>query len=190
MASQVSICNQALLLLGDKTIQSLTENTREAEVANAFYQDSRDHVLRDIKPNFAIRRAPPGASSPGLNPVLPVTYPLPSATAVVLGVYTQEQDPSTPWVVEGPSIASEIAITQIVYITREEGLEATFDSSFTKALAAYLAAEFSYSLTGSQPKLAELMQLYTMRKEDAMTIYGMESSTKITYNQQLMVGRF
>ena len=53
----VNICNQALLLLGERTIQSLDEDSTQAKVCAAFYETSRDACLRELKPSFARKRA-------------------------------------------------------------------------------------------------------------------------------------
>ena len=53
MTSAVNIANQALLMLGENAIQSLDEQTTEAQLANAFYADTRNYVLADLKPPFA-----------------------------------------------------------------------------------------------------------------------------------------
>jgi len=57
MATEVSICSNALRRLGDDPITSLTDDTERARLCNAFYQDSRDLVLRSHPWNFAITRA-------------------------------------------------------------------------------------------------------------------------------------
>jgi hypothetical protein len=46
MASEVSICNRALAMLGANTITSLQDGSTEANVCNAVYADARDAVLR------------------------------------------------------------------------------------------------------------------------------------------------
>jgi hypothetical protein len=188
MADQISICNQALLMLGDTVIQSLTEDGKQALVANNFYLDSRDHVLRDIKPSFAIVRAPAPTQSLTLSELLPYTYALPDNCVVVLSVLF-DKDPRANWIVEGLNVLSAQPLTQLVYIANDVGLERIFDSSFVKALVAYLASEFCYALTGSATKSIELLAVYESRKMECLAIYGMESATRVTYSDQLLVLR-
>ena len=57
MATEVSICSNALRKLGDDPITSLTEDTERARLCNAFYESSRDSLLRSHPWNFAITRA-------------------------------------------------------------------------------------------------------------------------------------
>ena len=56
MATEVSICANALRRLGDDPITSLTDDTERARLCNAFYTDARDAVLRSHPWNFAITR--------------------------------------------------------------------------------------------------------------------------------------
>lgn len=189
MTDPVSISNQALLMLGDKTIASMTENTKEAQVANSFYTDARNHCLRDVKPSFAIQRVVPGAQLAIIDPNLPFTYLLPTNCGVVLGTYVEENYPGAIWHVESGKIMSQIGLTQITFVTLDPALETSFDSSFIKALVAYLASEFAYALTGSAPKSEEMTKLYQYRKDAAQVVYGQESATRMTYNTQLEEGR-
>ena len=48
MATEVSICSNALRRLGDDPITSLTDDTERARLCNSFYADARDAVLRYI----------------------------------------------------------------------------------------------------------------------------------------------
>lgn len=57
MATEVSICSNALRKLGDSPITSLTENSERARLCNALYEPARDSLLRSHAWNFAITRA-------------------------------------------------------------------------------------------------------------------------------------
>ena len=54
--SDVSVCNEALLLLGDKTISSLSDTSTEGKICNAMYDSCRQDLLRKHPWNFAIER--------------------------------------------------------------------------------------------------------------------------------------
>ena len=45
MASQLGICNRALIILGAETINSLSENTKNAKLCNEIFDDVRDELL-------------------------------------------------------------------------------------------------------------------------------------------------
>ena len=56
MATEVSICSNALRRLGDDPITSLTDDSERARLCNSFYSDARDSVLRSHPFNFSITR--------------------------------------------------------------------------------------------------------------------------------------
>lgn len=57
MASVINICNIALARIGNsRTINSITERTKEAYTCNLFYEAMRDAVLADNDWNFAMSR--------------------------------------------------------------------------------------------------------------------------------------
>lgn len=56
MASQVSICNQALGWLGANLITSLDDDNREAQLCKTNYPDIRDAVLEEREWTFCVRR--------------------------------------------------------------------------------------------------------------------------------------
>lgn len=56
MASQVSICNQALGWLGANLITSLNDDNREAQLCKTNYPDIRDAVLEEREWTFCVRR--------------------------------------------------------------------------------------------------------------------------------------
>lgn len=56
MASQVSICNQALGWLGANLITSLNDDNREAQLCKTNYPDIRNAVLEEREWTFAVRR--------------------------------------------------------------------------------------------------------------------------------------
>lgn len=56
MANDVSICNAALMALGDSPIASLAENSKRAILCNALYPTVRDEMLRAHNWNCLITR--------------------------------------------------------------------------------------------------------------------------------------
>jgi hypothetical protein len=56
MASQVSICNQALGWLGANLIISLNDDNKEAQLCKTNYPDIRDAVLEEREWTFCVRR--------------------------------------------------------------------------------------------------------------------------------------
>ncbi len=201
-STDVEIANQALLMLGQKVIQDLAEDTPEALAVRTYYEDARDHTLRDIKPSFAVKRSadlalsandPPEfgfdhAHALPIDNLLVITINLNGGSSSSLGSDLGEQQ-FREWRVEGQDILSDRANIKILYIHTDVDIESLMDSSYVKALAAYLAAEMSYTLTESTTKFETMMALYDLRKNDAGTTYGQESSTVRTINDQITLVR-
>jgi hypothetical protein len=79
MATDVSICNVALALMGhQEQITALSENTTAGRLCNLLYEPARDAMLREHTWNFAIRRTTLPASSTTPNHEYTYQYPLPS----------------------------------------------------------------------------------------------------------------
>lgn len=191
MADEVNICNQALFLLGDNKIQSLNEDSKEAEVCSVFYATARDACLQDVKPNFALYRVKltTAAATPAWG--FDFAYALPQDYMVVteLDNETLQDSQYREWRVEGGDFLTDRFEPNIRYVRRIEGVESQMDAMFVKALAAYIGYEIGYTLTNSDEKVASMFDLYGVRKDDAQAIYGMESSTVRLKNDQLTIVR-
>jgi len=199
-STDVEIANQALLMLGQKTIQDLLEDTPEGLAVRTYYEDARDHTLRDIKPSFAVKRSAFLALSSNDPPEFGFdhAHALPIDSLLVIGINLNGSSSFgsdlgdqqfREWRVEGQDILSDRANIKILYIHTDASIEALMDSSYVKALAAYLAAEMSYTLTESTTKFETMMALYDLRKTAAGTTYGQESSTVRTINDQISIVR-
>jgi hypothetical protein len=191
MTSSIAIANQALLLLGKNTIQSFDEQTAEARTAKAFYETTRDHVLRDIKPPFLITRTELVAQTPpiGATDMQSFAYAIPADALLVMSVAGTFDYGTLTWVVEGNQVLTNFAASWMRYLKNVDGVEDLMDASLVKAVAAYLAGEMSYTLTENSGKLGAMMQIYGARKEEAQNIYGQAQSTQQTTNTQLLLNR-
>jgi hypothetical protein len=187
----VNICNQALLLLGEQTIQSLEEDSTRAKACAEFYESSRDACLRELKPSFARVRVALTALSQ--TPVWDFdrAYRLPQDCLLVI-----EQDNVTlqdrgfrDWRVEGRDFLTSRVEPRILYIKTDDDIESLMDGSFIKTLACYVAYEVAYAITNSNDKVSAMYDLYTIRRDQAIVEYGQESSTRDTTNDQLTLVR-
>lgn len=174
------------MLIGRKTVQSLEEDSTEAEAASVFYATARNHVLADIKPPQATARS---AALTEVNPPefgFDHAYALPQDAIVVLGVDPTESS-TQEWVVEGVALLTNATSVRVRYVADVD--DALLDGTFAKALAAYLAHEVAYVLTENAGKILQMSRLYEMRMAAARAVYGMQSSTIQTGNDQLSVVR-
>lgn len=191
MATDVEIANQALLMLGQKTIQDLAEDTPEALAVRTYYDTSLEHTLRDIKPSFAVKRSASLALAFIPEFGFDFAYALPQDSEIVIDINHDDlgEQQFREWRIEGDNILTDRGQIKVLYIFNDATIEALMDGSYVKALAAYLAYEMSYTLTESSSKLDAMLKLYLLRADDARATYGLESSTVRTRNDQLTIVR-
>lgn len=164
MASKVSITNNALTKVNAQLITSMTENTREAQYANARFDDALDHVLTQAPWNFAIARDTLAQLTATPEYEWSYQYQLPTSPYClrVLDVYEVDE-----WVVEGRKILCDTQSSiQIKYIKRVTDMTTT-TSIFNEVLALYLAIEFAAILKGDGGLSNTLRQLYEMELRKA-----------------------
>ena len=108
MASEVDICNKALLSLGAAQIISLDDPTTEGALCKQLYADLRDAVLQAHDWSFAVERVnlPKSGSDPTFR--YANAYPLPARVLYVSEVNKVDRnDPTKDWQVEDDRIVIE-----------------------------------------------------------------------------------
>lgn len=153
MATRVSICSNALLLLGAKTINSLDEGTDRASLASNLYDNVRDSLLRSHPWNCAVKRVilAPDTETPAFDYTAQFTLPGDWLKTISVGPDGYEVDykhESGKVLANGTSLA-------LRYISRNDN-EATWDSMLVHAMELKMAAEMAYPITGSA-SMADLM---------------------------------
>ena len=168
MATDVSICNQALGWLGASLITSLSDKSTEAQLCNANFADLRDAVLEDAAWTFATKRytLTPEANTPDWGYSNQFTIP-----AEVLRVLQVTDDPlyvnggsTFDWRREENKILCDVdkvylkAVIQVTDASR-------FPPAFSQALAARIARDLAGALTQSKG-IQELMESKYQRALD------------------------
>jgi len=151
MASAVSICSNALLLLGDKPISSFDENnTRTTLVAN-LYEQKRDKVLRAHPWNCAKKRVilSPDTNSPAFGWAYQFLMPADWLRTITVGDEGFEDE----YVEENGFILMNSNVCQLRYIWRNDN-EATWDSLLVDAMTQVMVAALTYPVTKSTTKQA------------------------------------
>lgn len=178
MASDVGICNKALLALGARTLLSLSDDSTEGRLANRTYPDIRDDFLQAHPWNFAIKRASLAASATAPAWEFTNAYPVPIDSLRILEIETLSDH---EWRVENTADGTVIvtdhdAPINIRYIARITNAD-LMPPSFREALSSVLAAEWAQALTGDADKV-QLMDLRRIRKvAEARALDGQEQST-------------
>ena len=175
MASDVSICNTALSWIGGQLITSLDDESREAQLCKAVYEDVRDAVTAAHDWTFAIGRfdLPKNAAAP-VNGYAN-GFQLPSEVLRVMDVNCGED-----WRIEGQDIVTNEGSAKIRAVVRITD-PTRFSALFVQALAARLAADLAIPLTQSKELQRQHYELYMTKLSEAVTNDGMQGkSRKIT----------
>ena len=176
MATEVSICSNALRRLGDDPITSLTDDTERARLCNAFYADARDACLRSHHWNFAITRA--SLAQLSATPVYGFDYQFALPTdPFCLRVLAMEFEDYV-FKVENLSTQGRVLVTdqetaKIIYIARVTDTT-LFDSLFVDTLVAKLAADLAYPVTNSLKVQEQMYRLFQLKLSEARSIDGQE----------------
>jgi len=176
MATDVSICSNALRRLGDDPITSLIDDTERARLCNAFFGDSRDHILRSHPWNFAITRASLSKLTAKPSYGFAYMYSLPN-NPYCLRVLEMEY-PDYVFKIENDATNGRVLLTdedsaRILYVARITN-PSLYDSMFVDLLTAKLAVDLCYAVTGSTALQAQMDKAYQQKLSEARSIDGQE----------------
>lgn len=187
MASKVSIVNGGLRLLGSNRITSFAEDSEGAILANEFYDDIRDRVLRAHPWNFAVKRTslPALAATPAWE--FTYAYNVPADSLRMLEIEGQDfwhskQSGDTitglGWRLESGQILTDKEPPLNIRYIRQETDPNQYDANFISALEARIALEFAEKLTGTSAKVADMASLYDKFLRDARAVNGQEGTAR------------
>lgn len=167
MATAVSICSNALLMLGDKPINSLEEASDRARLAANLWPDLRDFVLRSHPWNCAIKRVTlnPAATAPDFD--FSYAFTLPGDWLRTLQVGRTGERPE--YRIEGRQILMHEGVCRLRYIWRNDN-PAIWDALLVHAMTMVMKAAFAYPTTqaGSIEQLAQSILQPILRQARAV----------------------
>jgi len=176
MATEVSICANALRRLGDSPIVSLTDDTESARLCNAFYSEARDEVLRSHPWNFAITRQQ--LSQLSATPLYQYSYQYalptdPFCLRVLEMEYSDYVFKIEHLAGTGRVLLTDEGTAKIIYIARVTDT-AQFDSLFIDTLTAKLSVDLAYPVTGSVQLQQNMQKLFESKLREARSVDGQE----------------
>lgn len=177
--SEVEIVNHALLLLGEKTITSLADNTVRASIANSIYALTRNAVLRAHPWSCAISRATlsPLSTAPSFG--WKQSFPLPTDPYClrVLALNDDQEcgEGGDTWKVEGRNLLTNTGSANIRYIGKITDVT-QYDALLYQALAFRLASAMAFPITGKPALSQQMWQFYSGILQEARTINGQEGT--------------
>lgn len=147
----LQICNAALIKLGAKTISSLDDNRKEAELCTERYPRLRDAMLKGHVWAFAKQVQTLEYDEESEISAWSYTYSLPADTARILSITTADEI-IIPFERVGDLFYCNETSVVIRYVASfadvDDGFE--FPDDFGEALACLLAADLCISLTQTQ----------------------------------------
>lgn len=182
MASEVQICNLALLEFGELQITSLNDNTKEGRACKVLYPLLRDELLYAHPWNFALKRAditPEVSTSPAFE--YDYAYTLPADCLRVWEFYTDSSTTEPQWEVENGLLLtnedSEIYIRYISQVTEPGRFNPAFVACLGKKLGAALAAKLAGD-RGAKIKEALIAELIKSYLPDAYRLNAVEGNRR------------
>jgi len=177
MATDVSICSNALLMLGDVAISSLTpanpaDATDAVTLCANIYPQVREWVLRKHSWNCAVARVilAPDATPPAFDYAFQFSIPDDWLRTIQVG----QKDQGVDYQQEGRKFLCDESVFYLVYVFNNK-VESTFDSLLVEVLTAYMKAALAYPITKSSAMrdscLLELNQVLKL----ARSIDGMDN---------------
>ncbi len=184
MASEVSIANGALVLIGAAKIISLADANDRARAAEQHYATSRDAVLEEYPWTFAIERVKLAKLATTPLWEYAAEYQIPPDSLRVLDTDV----PEGFWKQEGSKILSNQDPVNIKYIKRV--IEpSSFSSQFIDALEAHLAYKLAYSLMKDKQLSRAMYAVYQEKIEGAASTDGQTGYQDEATNSTLLDAR-
>ena len=188
MTSVVAIVNNALNIIGASNITALTENTKTARVMNQMYENVRDDVFRAHPWNCLIRRAElaQDVTAPAFD--YAYQYSLPSDPYCLRVLEFQNGSMTYPYenlvgqgnkpffVIEGRKLLTDSGTARIKYVARITD-PTQYDAGLVSVLAARLASETAYAITGSTSVVQIADALYDKKLREARFSDATEGAT-------------
>lgn len=178
MSSTVEMANQALLMLGQNTIISLTEDVEAARLCNGRFTYVRDATLRAYPWNCALHRQALAQSATAPTWGYDHQYALPTSPYClrVLKMKENESDyGSYSWKVAGRYIETDADTCTIQFIKQVTDPN-EMDILLREAISARLAAEICYPLTGSKTMQELMWNIYTQKIREAKSVDAQEGT--------------
>jgi hypothetical protein len=171
-ATDVSICSNALLVLGDKPIASFDANDDRTRLVANLYGQKRDAVLRAHTWNCAQKRV---VLSPDVDPPAfgwAYSFQLPGDWLRTLSVGTESD--RGPFEAEGRKILMDSKVCRLRYIYRNS-IEATWDTLLIDAMSQVMIATLAYAVTKSTTQQANAQEIVQRVLKGARAIDGQDN---------------
>lgn len=201
MTSTVDIANYALNSLGANNISSFEENSKPARLINQRFDSVRDSVFRSHPWNCLLRRAELAkeSDSPAFGYANQFVLPTNPYCLRVLefsnGTLSYPQDNmfnntgGPVFVIEGRKLLSDEGVAKIKYVARVTDPQ-EYDANLIDTLAAAIAFEVSYAITGSNTVKQMMAAEYSDKLKQAAFVDGTEGAPQRLEASEFIESRF
>jgi len=201
MTSTVDIANYALNSLGANNISTFDENSKPARLINQRFDSVRDSVFRAHPWNCLIRRAELAkeTEAPAFGYANQYALPTNPYCLRVLefsnGTLSYPQDNmfsntgGPVFVIEGRKLLSDEGTVKIKYVARITDPQ-EYDATLIDVLAASLAFEISYAITGSNTVKQMMAAEYSDKLKQATFVDGTEGAPQRLEASEFIEARF
>lgn len=189
MATGVSICSNALLMLGSQTINDFADqlNLDRAKLCANLYPTVRDDILRSHPWNCCIKRAvlAPDSVTPAFG--YQQSFELPADFLRVLEVGTSGCQ--IDYLVEGRTIQANTTVLELRYVYRNL-VESSWDANLINVVTQAMCAALAYPITQSTAKQAGEEQKLEQVLRRARATDGQEDPPQMLGDERLLASRF
>jgi hypothetical protein len=192
--TEVAICSNALLRLGDKPINSFDEsdpqgsNIEHVRLASNLWRTVRRQVLRAATWNCAIKRVllSPDADAPAFGYAYKFLRPSDWIRTINVG---RDDDERIPYRTEGTSFVSDVSPLPLLYVY-DNANPATWDASLIGAMELSMAQAMCYAVTGSTSLKGELTNELAQALAQARNVDGQDDPAEVLGDFPLLASRF
>jgi hypothetical protein len=176
MASQVDVCNRALIKLGAGQITSITDNTKAARILSGLWDTVRKSELTRRFWGFALQRTTLAALSDKPEWGFAYQYQLPpdflklqqiNDIFIAPGMADYRSSDDSPWAIEGNTVLTDFTAPLKIRYVKDVTDTSLFDALFNEVMASKLAFEACYSITQSRDGQRAAMDDYKVALKEA-----------------------
>jgi hypothetical protein len=171
--NQLGLYNDALLILGQRQLASLSEDREPRHrLDSAYGVDAIRYCLELVKPNFATRTSI--LNSPAAATTFAYSHTFPSNYVTVVKPYTTAalDQPVTRYIIEGKTLKTDFATVYLRYVADDYAIT-DWDPSFFRVVAAYLAKECATRL--SPEEYEKVAGIFTTRVKEALDLESLKA---------------
>lgn len=185
--SDVTICSNALLMLGDKTVASFSEEAARVTLASNLYPLALLSVLRGHPWNCCAKRIvlAPDASAPAFGPyAYQSQVPGDFVRVITIGEDGCEDD----YRLEGRKLLHDLTECKLRYVSKVTDPN-QWDALLVDVMVHAMAARMAYAITGSTSLATEMQNAYRMILREAKAIDGQENPPETLGDMRFMRAR-